>query len=658
MDSSALIDVLRSCRAVYYQENQHLPAEERERGWGQYWETISNAIKPSPSTTHETTGFTLPQKRTASKAMVVGMEPASKRTDPSRSLATSAPGPSAPVLERHISAPVGPAGPRHQHHQPGRSPMRPSSSVPTTATIGPMPIPRQQNGQRRTSAAASYPHRYGRSSLNFIEEVQDMSPSDFLARSRAEDYQTAAAMPMSLSLTPPTTQARSEVLTSQLSQLTSPYVSAIESPEVYTPMTTATSNSSLMTGPTVMSEPMTRTNTNDVLCDGFGMFRMDSTSMMKVAKASDMLPSEFSRDTANATVPAPLFPFSSVGTELGYNNLSRFSFHDDDLPSSSSPCSFEMKNSPSTGSNASSVSVSSTSHFPSAARGPVQPEVPRTTSNPVSRPLAPKMERQKDAPSSGPADLPEPKLVAVQAEDGTVKHKAEITRAVRQQPPRKTTFCGFCNEQPQGFHGDHELRRHIERRHSKVRRVWICKDASPDGNFLSNCKQCRTGKAYGANYNAAAHLRRAHFNPCKNRRGGRGKKSEHRGGMGGGNYPSMDVLKNWMYEKIEMNLDGRLIVQNLPAESSTFPTTALDDMADCQPNDFDVSDFDINGNMQVTQADMALGNFTTDSLAMNGAAGLHANTYLSSSAPMNLAYDPSSFGLSNDSAFPYHLTPP
>lgn len=75
-------------------------------------------------------------------------------------------------------------------------------------------------------------------------------------------------------------------------------------------------------------------------------------------------------------------------------------------------------------------------------------------------------------------------------------------------------------------------------------------------------------KTYGANYNAAAHLRRAHFNPCRNKRGGRGKKSENRGGMGGGSWPSMDFLKEWMYETYEQNLNGRHIVQEFVSDAS------------------------------------------------------------------------------------------
>lgn len=83
---------------------------------------------------------------------------------------------------------------------------------------------------------------------------------------------------------------------------------------------------------------------------------------------------------------------------------------------------------------------------------------------------------------------------------------------------------------------------------------------------------CRAGKTYGANYNAAAHLRRAHFNPPKYKRGGRGKKSEGRGGMGGGNKPSMDELKNWMFEEWEININGRIVSRETPVdEPVAFP---------------------------------------------------------------------------------------
>jgi hypothetical protein len=169
-----------------------------------------------------------------------------------------------------------------------------------------------------------------------------------------------------------------------------------------------------------------------------------------------------------------------------------------------------------------------------------------------------------------------PKIVEATSGDGAIQHKAEMPRTTRQQPQRRTTFCQFCDNHSQWFHGEHELRRHVERHHTAYRKVWICKDNTlTDGRRpavpLSNCKACRNNKTYGANYNAAAHLRRAHFFPCKNKRGGLGKVSEGRGGMGGGEEPSMDELKNWMYEKIEINAAGN-VLQNTPPELSQIDT--------------------------------------------------------------------------------------
>lgn len=78
--------------------------------------------------------------------------------------------------------------------------------------------------------------------------------------------------------------------------------------------------------------------------------------------------------------------------------------------------------------------------------------------------------------------------------------------------------------------------------------MWMCVDPTKEMK-LSQCKKCREGKKYGAYYNAAAHLRRTHFN--KRPRGARnrvGKAVEKRGGKYGGEVPSMEHLKRYLKE--------------------------------------------------------------------------------------------------------------
>jgi len=93
------------------------------------------------------------------------------------------------------------------------------------------------------------------------------------------------------------------------------------------------------------------------------------------------------------------------------------------------------------------------------------------------------------APPWGPPSTTD-KYVPLTAENSSLVYEAGSALASGQEDPRNTVYCKFCTEQPQGFHGLHELHRHLYDKH-QARKVWICIEAEPGGTFLANCKgQC------------------------------------------------------------------------------------------------------------------------------------------------------------------------
>lgn len=297
---------------------------------------------------------------------------------------------------------------------------------------------------------------------------------------------------------------------------------------------------------TVASESMSRSTTKDSISGAFDMFRIDSN----ISNVSNLdLSGEHSsvdlQSSSKVDDSYPSFPFSSYSNVSGGMENVRISqsYLSDRISTQDFiPSSAEMQPSLST------ESTNSSSSLQSRAWRRTKEQIVQGT-----RPIAPRLESNDSSMSN---HVPDHKMIRMTSEDGTSKEVAEIPKTSYQRPPRQKTFCTFCQDRPEGFHGEHELRRHFERVHAFVRKVWVCRDISADRTFLANCKACRNQKKYGANYNAAAHLRRTHFNPCKRGRGGRGKNSEKRGGKGGGTEPSMDILKHWMIQMDDVVMEN------------------------------------------------------------------------------------------------------
>ncbi|KAK0946580.1 hypothetical protein LTR29_002048 [Friedmanniomyces endolithicus] len=175
--------------------------------------------------------------------------------------------------------------------------------------------------------------------------------------------------------------------------------------------------------------------------------------------------------------------------------------------------------------------------------------------------------------------------------DPSIRRKEAISKTPYVRPHHPKLHCTLCEGHPTGFRGEHELRRHQDRAHADARKVWICVEPTTDSEEgwrpqkpLGICKQCKQRKEYNVYYNAAAHLRRAHFNPRKRGRKAKGEERESRAGKAGGDWPPIEWLKaNGWLQEVETSSAPLFAQEMVPSQ---LDTSFMDDILDEDDLDF------------------------------------------------------------------------
>lgn len=315
---------------------------------------------------------------------------------------------------------------------------------------------------------------------------------------------------------------------------------------------TTPSSAALTTGSTFASE-MSRQSSlcNDAFSGTFAMMNVQSENMF--FSDNNSIDERSYQSGIPLNIPSPYTKLCSSDEQAlllagtggaGEDAQFQLSFqgHTASTPQFSSQPSFieDMERSQSNESNSSSVSATSRATTMLKRQNQL-----------ATRPLAPKANGDELAMSREGSRS----VASIKSKDSLENRAvAQIAKAPYQRPKHDRVYCDQCNECPEGFRGAHELGRHRDRQHKDQVKKWMCVEPLGDVdtmpvNPLSGCKSCSQKKKYGAYYNAAAHLRRAHFKPKtrgRNKSTKTDEKSEKRGGKGGGTWPPMSVLKLWM----------------------------------------------------------------------------------------------------------------
>ncbi|TVY82205.1 hypothetical protein LSUE1_G004896 [Lachnellula suecica] len=393
----------------------------------------------------------------------------------------------------------------------------------TSYTFSHQSTPLQRSTSQRKGDLEQVPEYMAENTLEVGENVLD-----FLAR-------TTGSTP-TLSLSPPFSTPSSAMLNDRLS--TGSFNIATPSTPMAESLTTATT----------LQSDMSRQNSlcNEPVFESFQMMKVDSNNSysphlnssdqtMYDQFAPHFTPSHHNRRSSSEEQSQVLFGAGGVSHDSQFSH----SFSSAEAFASSG-FGEKMEKSES------NESMSSTSSSASRNKQRLQASLA------AARPIMPRGGSGEDAMSRTNSSQ---SMTRLGSKDGS-QDKVAISKPTYQRPKHERVHCKQCDSHPDGFRGEHELRRHQDREHKPLVKKWICIEPTGHGHPkpelpLSKCKACGAQrKKYGAYYNAAAHLRRTHFKP-KSKGGRKTTKAEDlekRGGKGGGDWPAMSELKYWMKE--------------------------------------------------------------------------------------------------------------
>ncbi|OAR03057.1 hypothetical protein LLEC1_05045 [Akanthomyces lecanii] len=156
--------------------------------------------------------------------------------------------------------------------------------------------------------------------------------------------------------------------------------------------------------------------------------------------------------------------------------------------------------------------------------------------------------------------------------------KEEYAKAKKVSKARKREEkikCEICKTE---LSGDHEHDRHFKLVHQDEGWRWQVIDPCEKGLIpdhsvqfeISECKNCQSGKLYGINYNAAAHIRRVHFKNTPNIDGSKG-------GSSGGAWPEIRYLEYYYMKLVHVQvLDCSRAHRKTPREGIDFVRTGME----------------------------------------------------------------------------------